>query len=155
MQGAPVAAVADAEIPPLVGGLLAGRLALPRPAGIPQKFLIFALHPESARHILLAFSAAGIPHARLAGKRGEKNAAVAAFRDPAGIHVLVATTSRDSAGLHLPETSTLVFYNHHHSAEVTKQAIGRAQRVGRTHSLEVVEIVSEGEAARLIPRPAV
>ena len=65
---------------------------------------------------------------------------------------MVATSSRDCAGLHLPEVSTLVFYAYHFDREVAKQAIGRAQRVGRDHSLEVIELVDQCENERLILR---
>jgi len=106
------------------------------------------MYPESTRHIVRALAAAGVPHGRLSGSRAAKDAAVAAFKAP-GPSVLVATSSRDCAGLHLPEVTTLVLYNHHIDRDVLRQAVGRAQRVGREYSLEVVEIVDEGEAARL------
>jgi hypothetical protein len=151
LRGEPPDAVEDQRgLPPLVDGLLAGLREVPHPPGVPRKFLIFAMHPESTRHVLAALGAEGIPAVRLSGKRAEKNAAVARFKDPAGTDVMVATSSRDCAGLHLPEVSTLIFYNRHVDREVAKQAIGRAQRVGRAHSLEVIEIVSEGENDRLL-----
>ena len=151
LRGDPPDAVDDQRgLPPLVDGLLAGLRDVPRPPGAPQKFLIFAMHPESTRHVLDALDAEGIPAVRLSGKRAEKNEAVARFKDPAGIDVMVATSSRDCAGLHLPEVGCLIFYNRHVDREIAKQAIGRAQRVGRAHSLEVIEIVSEGENDRLL-----
>lgn len=142
----PAAACDDQKgLPPFVHGLLAGVRDLPRPPGVPPKFLVFAMHAESSRQILAALAAEGIAAIRLAGKRAEKTAAVSRFTAPGEAAVLVATSSRDCAGLHLPEVSTVIFYNRHYDREIVKQAIGRAQRVGRAYSLEVVEIVSEGE----------
>lgn len=146
----PAAALEDLKgLPPFVSGLLAGHRDVPRPPQVSPKFLVFAMHAESSDQITRALAAEGIAAARLAGKRGQKDAAVAQFRAAEGPAVLVATSSQDSAGLHLPEVSTVIFFNRHLDVEIAKQAIGRAQRVGREFSLEVVELVTRGELLAL------
>ena len=48
----------------------------------------------------------------------------------------------------MPWVSTLVFYHRHRDQHIAKQSAGRAQRVGRAYSLEVIEILDETENAR-------
>lgn len=146
----------DSAVPAIVQGLLEGRRAIPIPAGVPHKYLIFAMHAESARQISAGLKAVGVAHACLRGTRQQKDEAVRRFKgrdeygDPArgSVDVLIAISSRDSAGLHLPVVTRLVLYHHHVDKDFAKQAVGRAQRVGREYSLEVIEILNEGEAER-------
>ena len=148
--GDPVAALSDEEVPPFVTGLLLGHRDRPPADGAVRKYLVFAMHPESARHIEAGLTALRVPYGRLQGKRKEKDATVARFKDlRSGVNVLVAASSRDCAGLHIPETTTVIMYNRHTDRAVAEQAIGRAQRVGRTVNLQVIEIVAEGEVGRL------
>ncbi|GFR91201.1 NAD-dependent DNA ligase [Elysia marginata] len=152
INGDAIQSVFDGEVPAIVEGLLEGRRAAPIPAGVSHKYLIFAMHAESTRQISVSLEMANVAHALLRGSRKEKDEAVRRFksRDPAdgSVNVLIATSSRDCAGLHLPEVTSLVLYHHHIDVQIAKQAIGRAQRVGRKYSLEVVEIFSEGEFGR-------
>lgn len=104
------------------------------------------MHPESMRQIEAGLARAGVAYVRLQGTRAHKDEVVGRFKS-GETHVLLATSSRDCAGLHLPEVTRVVLYHHHHDVQIAKQAVGRAQRIGRTESLEVVILVNEGEAA--------
>jgi superfamily II DNA/RNA helicase len=142
--------VSDGGVPPTVRGLLAGRRHAPVPAGVAHKYLVFAMHSESARQIAAALAALGAGLVLLRGTRKQKDAAVRRFkgRGARSVNLMIATSSRDCAGLHLPEVTRLVLYHHHGDRHIAEQAVGRAQRVGREHSLEVIELLNEGEAER-------
>lgn len=136
------------DLPSFVSGLLDGRTRVARPPETPQKFLIFAMHPESAGLIMNALGAAGIPAERLMGRMSSKAEAISVFREDTKTRALVTTSSHDCSGIHLPETTMVILYHHHVSQDVARQCVGRAQRVGRSCSLEIVEIMDEGEARR-------
>jgi hypothetical protein len=156
INGDAIQAVSNGPVPAIVQGLLEGRRAVPVPGDVPHKYLIFAMHAESARQIAAGLEAMGINYALLRGTRQKKDEAVRRFKsreDYADAHggsvdILIATSSRDCAGLHLPEVTRLVLYHHHVDKHIAEQAVGRAQRVGREYSLEVIEILNEGEAER-------
>jgi hypothetical protein len=156
LGGDTIEAVSDDPVPAIVQGLLEGRREAPVPVGVRHKYLIFAMHAESARAIAAGLLARGVSHAFLRGARPQKDEAVRRFKsranyaDPVGgaVDVLIATSSKDCAGLHLPEVTRLVLYHHHIDKHIAEQAVGRAQRVGREYSLEVIELMNEGEAER-------
>lgn len=145
--GAPVESISDKEVPPIVKGLLEGRRDSPVPPETPHRYLIFAMYSESSRQITAALKVLGVGFVSLHGKRREKDIAVQAFKS-GEVNVMIATSSRDCAGLHLPEVTRLVLYHHHVDKHVAEQSVGRAQRVGRDFSLEVIELMSEGEVQR-------
>jgi SNF2 family DNA or RNA helicase len=124
--------------------LLAGRREVPFPEKKPHQYLIFTMETESTRLIAAAFEAVGVDCVRLMGSRKNRDAAVARFKS-GGVNVMLAASSMECAGLHLPEVTRLVLYHHHVSPDVAQQAIGRAQRVGREYSLEVIELLTEWE----------
>jgi hypothetical protein len=156
--GDDIQCVSDEPVPPIVQGMIEGRREIPIPAGVPHKYFIFAMHAESSRQIAAGLDAVGIKYACLRGTRREKDKAVRRFKtrhapdaipaDDESVDVVIATSSRDCAGLHIPEITRLVLYHRHVDEDVAKQAVGRGQRVGREVSLEVLEFVSEGEAER-------
>ena len=144
---APVECLSDAPCPPLAAGLLAGKNEVPHPPGAPHRYLVFVAHAESAVTITGGLGRVGVGHAAVRGTRAQKDAAVARFK--AGeVPVLLAASSKDCSGLHLPEVTRLVFYHHHRDEAQRCQSIGRGQRVGRTTSLEVVQILDEYETRR-------
>lgn len=140
----------DIEIPAgrQVSGVLGGGPAIPRPAGAPRRALVFAKHTETTVAIRAALRRVGIDAELLHGSRATKDQLVAWFKAPlpAGAsRVLVVTASRQSAGLHLPETTDVVFFHRFGDAALVRQAVGRAQRLGRTASLDVLELFNEFE----------
>lgn len=140
------------EIPPMVSGLIDGRQNIPVPDDVEHKYLIFAMYTESANQISTNLNSLNINHVILKNTRKEKNEAVRRFKSYGddSVNIMIATSSRDCAGLHLPEVTRLILYHHHIDPHVTKQVIGRAQRVERKYSLEVIEILSQGEERRII-----
>ena len=149
-SGRPPPALRDVEIPAgrQVSGVLGGGPAVARPAGAPRRALVFAKHTETTVAIRAALRRVGIDAELLHGSRATKDQLVAWFKAPlpAGAsRVLVVTASRQSAGLHLPETTDVVFFHRFGDAALVRQAVGRAQRLGRTASLEVLELFNEFE----------
>jgi len=147
IRGDPIQSVSDGPVSPIVEGLLEGRRAAPLPAGAPHRYLVFAMHAESTRQIAAAFDALKIAYVSLCGTRQNRDNAVNAFK-MGTVSVMIAASSRDCAGLHLPEVTRLVLYHCHFDKNIAKQSVGRAQRVGREYSLEVIELMNEGEAGR-------
>ncbi len=149
IKGGDVEAVSDEKkVDPFVAGLLAGREQVDRPADAPEKFLVFATVAETGRAIADMLTEAGIANERLWGTLRAKHAAVERFRHTDAKTVLVIASNRDCAGIHLPEATTAVLYHHHVDNHVAAQCVGRAQRVGRDCSLEIVEILDRYEQAR-------
>jgi hypothetical protein len=142
--GDPIQCLSDTFVRPIAQKLLAGRREIPFPEKTPHRYLIFTMETESTRLIDAAFKAVGVDCVRLKGSRQNRDAAVARFKS-GGVNVMLAASSMECAGLHLPEVTRLVLYHHHVSPDVAQQAIGRAQRVGREYSLEVIELVTEWE----------
>ena len=110
------------------------------------------MYPESTRSISEGLQKCGIDHVLLRGARVVKDRTVARFKsrdrygEPEGsTDVMVITSSRDCAGLHQPEANRLILYHYHESEAIRKQSISRGQRVKRDYSLEVVELMNEGE----------
>jgi hypothetical protein len=152
LLGAPIAALSDGEISPIVSKLIEGRREAPLPPEVGHKTLIFTMFDESSRNILRALEQTGLSHCRLAGTRQQRDRVVDRFKRRATapgeephVDVLVATTGSDCSGLHLPEVTRLVLFHRHRDQNVAEQAVGRAQRLGREYSLEVVEFASRNE----------
>jgi hypothetical protein len=151
IRGDPVSCLKDEKVDPFVKDLLQGRVSVPLPPKAPKKFLIFTMYVESARRISEALAELKIAYVHLRGSRKKKDAAIEAFKR-GGINVMLATSSKDCNGIHLPEVTHVVLYHHHVNTHIEKQAIGRAQRVGRKYSLQVVKLLNEGESHRVCKR---
>ena len=111
---------------------------VPSEAGEPRKVLLFATLRESAMRIREAVEATGVPAPVLRGTSDEKSATVARFRESREpLTVLVVTGTQDSAGVHIPEATDVVFFHRVWCEAVGSQFVGRAQRPGRVSSLRV------------------
>ena len=104
------------------------------------------MHPESTAQISRALTAAGIPHCVLRGSRAQKDEEVRRLREE--VPVMLVSSAKDSAGLHLPFLSHIVFYHRLLDRNVEAQVAARGQRLGRTHELEIISIVNQAEAER-------
>lgn len=144
---APVCIRDTRDAPPIVRGLLEGERRIPPPANEARKVLVFAVHGESTRLISAALAHVGIRHAVLRGTRQQKDQTLEQFRNE--VNVMVVTAARDCAGLDLPFVSMVVLYHHIRDENVRIQVVGRAQRVNRTHSLELVALLNRGEELEL------
>jgi hypothetical protein len=134
-----------------VGGLLDGGGDAPQPEGEDSRFLVFTAYAEASRRLEGLLDRLGVRHGRLWGTRGQRDRAVRTFKD-GYTQVLIATSSQDCAGLHLPEATHIVFYHRIHNPGVAAQVVGRAQRYGRRGSLQVVYLLGEAEG-RALRRP--
>lgn len=148
IRGEPIEALTNMAVPPFVHGLLDGVRDLPWPAEKPRKILVFTMHAESTRHIEFALELAGIPYGVLRGLRTQKDAAVEALRGAPTTGVLLVTSAKDCAGIHMPWLSHIVFYHRVTDRHVEAQVAARGQRLGREHNLEIVLIGNEAEAGR-------
>jgi len=135
------------DAPPIVAGLLEGEKRIPPPANAARKVLVFAVHGESTRMISAALTRVGIGHAVLRGTRQQKDLTLERFRGE--VNVMVVTAARDCAGLDLPFVSMVVLYHHIRDENIRVQVVGRAQRVNRTHSLELVALLNQAEETEL------
>jgi len=134
-------------VPNLVTGLIDGRdVAVPPEKNAPpQKVLVFTGYAESSAAIAQSLRGLGVACLRLRGSVEGRAKQVKEFKSATTDIALVVTSVDDSAGLHLPETTKVIFYHHHSNDNIRRQAVGRAHRVGRKYSLEVFEIINEGE----------
>jgi SNF2 family DNA or RNA helicase len=123
-----------------IDGLLQGDVEKPWPTHIPYKFLIFTLHPETTEYIHEALNSFDITHVILSGTHKQKDKIVASFKKE--INVMIVTASRNCSGLHIPEASHVIFY-HTMDYNIEQQIAGRAQRIGREYSLEIIRLTEE------------
>ena len=94
-----------------------------------------------------------IGHVLLRGTRTQRERAIAQFENEPTVRAMIATTAKDSSGLHLPFVSYVVFYHHIVDTSFLRQASGRAQRLGRKYNAEIVYLLDEEEVRQggLIP----
>lgn len=134
--------------PPLKGLLGNDGPLKPMPKEKEVRVLIFTHLPESTRRITAALSSLQISVQVLQGRRTEKDKRIKKFKtSQAPLEVLIVTSGRDCAGIHLPETTDQIFFHKHISDAVSAQLAGRGQRYGRKYSLRVHKLFYEGEIA--------
>lgn len=134
--------------PPGAAYLLEGVRDVPQPPDTVRKVVVFTMFPEASCKIMAALETLGVGVGILNGPRRKKEEELARFREATSARVLVITSAHDCSGIDLPEATAVVMYHHHHSAEIAAQAIGRAQRLGRTCNLKFVRLCDEGERRR-------
>ena len=118
----------------------------PMPEGKELRVLIFTHLPESTRRITAALTSLKISVQVLQGRRSEKDKRIKKFKtSQLPLEVLIVTSGRDCAGIHLPETTDQIFFHKHISHAVSAQLAGRGQRYGRKYSLRVHKLFYEGE----------
>ena len=144
----PIDCIHDTPVAPFVRGLLTGLRSVPLADGEPRRVLVFTMHAESTRLIEFALGVAQVPFGVLRGARAQKDAAVEALREAPAGGVLLVTSAKDCAGIHMPWLTHIVFYHRVHDAHVEAQVAARGQRLGRTQDLSIVLIANEGEAYR-------
>jgi hypothetical protein len=145
IRGEPIACLRDVLTLPYVTGLLDGRRDAPWPAGRPWKILVFAVIPETYAQLKVALDQRGIRHCSLRGTRAQKDEAVRVLRDDPAVGVMLVASPKDCGGLDLPFLSHVVFYHRVMDRNVEAQVAARGQRLGRTHNLQIVTLINEGE----------
>lgn len=133
--------------PPAIDGLLDGGPPLPpfSPRMGGRKILVFCAHRQAVERVRETLEQHGVVCRAFGGTRRQKDAGVAWYREP-GERILLVNSNQDCAGLHLPETTHLIFYHRHRNRSVEAQVVGRAQRMGRECVLEVHYLVDFNEA---------
>jgi hypothetical protein len=140
----PPECIRDTRVPPFIDGLLDGRRDRPWPPGKRKKFLVFTLHPESTRLIADTLFRCGVPCCVLQGTRAQKDEVMRRIQSDE-VHVLLATTPKDCAGINMPFLSHVIFYHRVLDRNVEAQVAARGQRLGREHNLEIVALINEAE----------
>lgn len=143
----PIQSISDEPVVAFIDGLLDGQRDIQHPTDAPHRNMVFAMFPESMKQISAAFGVLNIKYAVLSGCRKKKDETVRRFQS-GEITTMVVNSSRDCAGLHLPEVTRLILYHRHIDKNIAKQCVGRAQRIGRTSSLQVIELLDESERRR-------
>lgn len=116
-----------------------------RPEGSDRRYLVYTFHPQSRSLIETAFRDAGLAHGVLLGSSKQRAAALREFTTGPSPQILLVSAAKDCAGLHLFETTHLLLYHQFANQEARAQVIGRAQRNGRQHSLEIVSFLYPDE----------
>jgi hypothetical protein len=148
VSGRAVECIRDVKAPPFVSGLLCGRQNRPWPDAKPKKFLVFTMHAESTVELGAALDRCGVGYSVLRGTRAQKDEAVHKIQSGL-VNVLLATSAKDSGGLHLPFLSHIILYHRVLDRNVEAQAVARGQRLGREFNLEVVALLNEIEATEI------
>jgi len=143
----PVDCLKDDLVAPYVTGLLAGTKINNWPAAKPRKILVFAIVSESFASIRSELKERGVRHCTLQGTRAQRDEAVRQLREEPDMRIMLVASPKDCGGLHLPFLSHVVFYHRVIDRNVESQVAARGQRTGREHSLEVVTLLNEAEAA--------
>ena len=112
-----------------------------------RKFLIFSSHDQSFSYIESALQNVNQKFVKLMGSIGRINSILKQYRE-GDLNVLMLNTSHYGTGLNLENTTDLVFY-HKMSADMEKQVIGRAQRVGRKAPLQIHYLYQENEVENI------
>ncbi|MDA4133752.1 MAG: hypothetical protein OK454_11620, partial [Thaumarchaeota archaeon] len=118
---------------------------VPWPADEPKKFLIAALHAESAKVIGAALTTSNIPYVELRGTRAQKDAAIEDFKGEVNVMI-----TRDYSGLHFPFVFAGIEYHKIINPSIRAQFRGRFHRPGRKYSSELYTLFNEAEAEVLV-----
>jgi SNF2 family DNA or RNA helicase len=112
-------------------------------AGPPEKMLVFTAFRHTLDQLASLVAAAGIPAAVYHGSlpRAEKERAIAAFRDEAG--VLLSTESAGE-GRNLQFCHVMVNMDLPWNPMQIEQRLGRLHRVGQDHDVQLTNLVARG-----------
>lgn len=110
-----------------------------------RKVLVFVYFASAAKEIIAALKKKKITHWLLNGSPKKLSATAKEYNKYEGDCVLVISSQEYAAGLNLQPTTNVAVYAHVQNADVLSQAIGRAQRIGRTSRLEVAFFLYENE----------
>jgi len=133
-MSAPLAGGAAAAAPPAAAPPAAGPAAR-------RRVLVFSLHTESTEMLYAALREAGAAPQLFRGTSRQKERLARAYRESTReLEVLIITASNTCAGVHLPETTDVVFFHRFVKAEVEAQLAGRAQRPGRVAPLRIHQL---------------
>jgi SNF2 family DNA or RNA helicase len=108
------------------------------------RFMIFANYPQTFEKIKHALEENKITHNILKGSASDIGSTIDNFTNNK-IKVLMLNTKHFGAGMNLQMATHIIFYHRFESREIEEQAIGRAQRLGRTGQLSVFYLLHDNE----------
>lgn len=110
---------------------------------IDSKFLIFSAYDQSWTNICLLLDHKNINYSKLVGNQNVINSTLEKFNNGEK-NILLLNAQHFGCGLNLTTATDLVFF-HKMNAELKRQVIGRAQRIGRTTPLRIHYLYHENE----------
>ena len=100
-----------------------------------RKIVVFCAYEETICNIKKHLTTRGITIYQLTDSQEFNSAELKRFKEGDGI--LMLNSEKHCAGINIQETTDLIFFHRLSRDSIEAQAIGRAQRFGRTHSLNV------------------
>ena len=100
------------------------------------KFIIFSEFSKSFSNVEELLSTTNITYSQLKGHSSTISNKIKKFKE-GKIQVLFLHSRYNGAGINLQEATDIIFYYEHENEEITKQIIGRANRIGRKEDLVV------------------
>lgn len=128
-----------------VKNLIRGTVNNPPLKATKRKVLLFANYNETLTLVENFLKEQGIEYLRLAGTYSQMHAIIEQFKNKAT--VLLINSSQVCAGLNLQFATDLVFFHKIIDTHCEEQVCGRAQRIGRTHNLQMHYLLYNNEQA--------
>jgi len=114
-----------------------------------KKVLIFSNYYNSFIAIESMLNTLGIVNKRVMGSASSINHMIQRYKDPTDyLNVLFLNSHYSGSGINLENTTDIILY-HSMNKELTTQVIGRAQRPGRTGSLNIHRLAYQNEIGAL------
>jgi SNF2 family DNA or RNA helicase len=114
-----------------------------------KKVLIFSNYYNSFIAIESMLNTLGIVNKRVMGSASSINHMIQRYKDPTdNLNVLFLNSHYSGSGINLENTTDIILY-HSMNKELTTQVIGRAQRPGRTGSLNIHRLAYQNEIGAL------
>lgn len=118
---------------------------LEKPEDIPNKFVVFTKYSDITSNISHMLNKYNIKNTVLRGTNSKNIKRELNKFQHTDTNVMLIPSQDICAGLDLEFATHLIFYHTVRVAEVTAQIVGRAQRIGRKHSLNLIALQNENE----------
>jgi hypothetical protein len=112
-------------------------------ANVSSKVLVFATYENTLGRMENTLLAENIKFKKLVGNQNSINNTIHEY-NKGDLNVLLLNAYHHGCGLNLHNTTHIIFY-HRMSSELEKQIVGRAQRIGRTSKLSIINLLYETE----------
>ena len=118
---------------------------VPLPPDARKKFLIFTKHQKVGYDIVHTLEKNGIQATLLRGTVANIARQVQEYKTSSTMNVLVLISNSICAGLNLECTTHIIFHHSIMNMDMHEQLIGRAHRIGRETSLNLIYLSNSGE----------
>ena len=107
-----------------------------------EKFIIFTQYHHVWKRMCEIFKDKNIPFSCIEGRMtiSRRDAAIQNFQEDSNVRAFVMTTKTAGVGITLTSGSHIVFMEPCESASLSKQAVGRAWRIGQTRPVNVTTL---------------